>query len=64
MCREIAEQYSLSYQDVIKTREKMVLYCGSTGTIYADYRLTIMNWLRSAIDKGQLRKISKASKIE
>lgn len=59
MCREIAEQYSLSYQDVLKTREKMILYCGSTGNIYADYRLTIMNWLRSAIDKGQLRKISK-----
>jgi len=57
MCKEIAEKYQVSLKDVLNTRERMILYCGSTGTQYADYKLTLMNFVRSAIDRGQVRKI-------
>jgi len=49
--KEIAEKYQVSIAFVSKILEELKLYCGSTGKKYADYKLTLMNWVRRKTDE-------------
>ena len=57
MCADVASKKSVPLNEVLKTRQIMIDWCKSTGTTYADYKMTIMVWIQRQLDKGQIRKV-------
>lgn len=56
VCTEIANKYRLQEKDVIKKRDDMALWSMSNGEKKADWKATLMNWVRKDIDNGLLKK--------
>lgn len=52
--QEIARKYKVLPQDVAKKYEDLKFYCGSTGKKYKNYKLALMNWIRSDLEKGKI----------
>lgn len=44
--QQVAENYQIPLQAVLKKRTDLILYCRSTGKKYKDYRAAIQNWIR------------------
>lgn len=44
--KEIAETYKVNLSFVQKIYDELVLYCGSTAKKYANYKMTLMAWVR------------------
>lgn len=53
--KEIAETYKVSLSFVQKIYEELVLYCGSTGKKYANYKMTLMAWVRRKLEDKPTR---------
>lgn len=56
VCYEISEAYNVDLKYVKSKREALRLYCGSNAKQYADYKLTLMNWIRRDIEEGKAKK--------
>lgn len=59
VCEDIAKQYSVDISYIKKKRETLKLYCESTGTKYANYKSTLMNWVRRDLDEGKVKQVVK-----
>lgn len=53
--KEIAETYKVSLSFIQKIYEELVLYCGSTGKKYANYKMTLMAWVRRKLEDKPTR---------
>ena len=53
--KEIAETYKVSLSFVQKIYEELRLYCGSTGKKYANYKMTLMAWVRRKLEDKPTR---------
>ena len=56
VCKEIADKYEVSLRAVLDKRDDLEFYCGKKGEQYADYKLTLMDWVRTDIKKGLIKK--------
>lgn len=53
---EVSSEYSVSFNSVKKVYEELVLYCGSTGKKYANYKMTLMSWVRRRLEEKGLNR--------
>jgi DNA-binding transcriptional regulator YhcF (GntR family) len=62
--KEIAEKYQVSIAFVSRILEELKLYCGSTGKKYADYKLTLMAWVRRKTDEKPNSKLKDLEPVQ
>lgn len=53
---EVSKDYGVSFNSVKKVYEELVLYCGSTGKKYANYKMTLMAWVRRRLEEKGLNR--------
>lgn len=53
---EVSKEYGVSFNSVKKVYEELVLYCGSTGKKYANYKMTLMAWVRRRMEEKGLNR--------
>jgi len=54
LCVEIAEQYSVNVEPVKKIKTDLIGYCEQHGKKYKNYKATLQNWVRRAIDAKKI----------
>jgi len=59
LCSEIAEQYSVNVEPVKKLRDDLIGYCEQHGKRYKNYKATLQNWVRRAVDDKKITKVVK-----
>ena len=53
---EVSKEYGVGFNSVKKVYEELVLYCGSTGKKYANYKMTLMAWVRRRMEEKGLNR--------
>lgn len=69
VCKEISEQYGVSFGDVTEELESLKLYCASKGKKYANYKATLQGWIRRKIEEHKIvqqrsKKVSIADMVQ
>lgn len=64
LCLEISEQYNVSEKSVRVLRDKLKGWCEAKGKKYKNYKAALQNWVRTAIEKGEIKKIVKPTFTE
>ncbi len=59
LCLEIANQYSIDVLPVKKLKTNLIGYCDQNGKRYKNYKATLQNWVRRAIDEKKITKVIK-----
>jgi len=55
--QEVANKYQVNFNFVKNVFEELELYCGSKGKKYADYKLTLMAWVRRKAEEQPQKRL-------
>lgn len=61
--QEIADNFQIRLDDVLKSKSQMIFWLESKGKIYKNYKAGLCNWILRNIDDGKIKKIKKPTEI-